>query len=110
MSGIRSSSAAITHAQRYEPRPRKSAQTREAILASALAFLETRPFRELTVGELMGRVGASRPTFYQYFADLYELMGVLLDNLRNDVLEAARPWFVGEGDPLPHLRVRYSST
>jgi TetR/AcrR family transcriptional regulator, ethionamide resistance regulator len=45
---------------------RKSDKTRAAILSAALEFFWHKPFRDLTVGELMRRVGASRPTFYQY--------------------------------------------
>ena len=87
----------------FEPRPRKSEQTRAAILDSALEFLQDHSFRELTVGELMKRAGASRPTFYQYFSDLANLMTVLLDGLRSEVFVVAAPWFQGEGDPVPLL-------
>ncbi len=83
---------------------KKSEQTREAILTSALEFLSAQPFRELTVATLMDRAGASRPTFYQYFRDLYDLMGILLEGLRKDIFTAASPWFEGKGDPVPHLK------
>ena len=82
---------------------RKSERTREAILGAAVDFLWDRPFRELTVGELMLLAGSSRPTFYQYFTDLHELMEALLTGLKGDILEAALSWFQCEGDPLPHL-------
>ena len=45
-----------------------------AILNSAQEFLWTRPFREMTVGELMSITGTGRSAFYQYFKDLHELM------------------------------------
>jgi AcrR family transcriptional regulator len=83
--------------------PRKSERTREAILESALEFLWTRPFRDLTVGEVMSGAGSSRSAFYQYFTDLHELMEILLLGLKQEVLEATTPWFHGEGDPLPLL-------
>lgn len=79
--------------------PRKSEKTRQAILDSALEFLWTQPFRDLTVANLMSAADASRPTFYQYFTDLHDLMGVLLDEVQHDILDAARPWFEGPGDP-----------
>ena len=41
--------------------PRKSERTREAIFDSALEFLWTRPFRDLTVAELMSEAGC-KPT------------------------------------------------
>jgi len=83
--------------------PRKSERTREAILDSALEFLWTRPFRDLTVAELMSGAGSSRAVFYQYFRDLHELMETLLLGLKEEVFEATTPWFQGEGDPFPLL-------
>lgn len=83
--------------------PRKSERTREAILDSALEYLWARPFRDLTVGELMSEVGSSRSVFYQYFRDLHELMETLLLGLKEEVFEATKPWFQGEGDPFPLL-------
>jgi AcrR family transcriptional regulator len=79
---------------------RKSDRTRKAILESALEFLWSRPFRELTVAELMSPTGASRSTFYQYFTDLHRLMETLLQGIEDDGFEAAAPWFSGEGDPV----------
>ena len=56
----------------------------------------------------MSRLGASRPTFYQYFTDLADLMTVLLEGLRTDILTVASPWFEGEGDPIPQLKTSLS--
>jgi AcrR family transcriptional regulator len=84
--------------------PRKSERTREAILDSALEFLWTRPFRDLTVGELMSGTGSSRSAFYQYFTDLHDLMEALLRGMKDNIFAAAAPWLQGEGDPIPLLR------
>ena len=84
--------------------PRKSERTRRAILDAALDFLWTHPFRDLTVAELASRTKTSRATFYQYFADLHDLMDVLLSEMGNDILVAATPWFEGNGDPASLLR------
>ena len=84
--------------------PRKSERTRQAILDAALEFLWTQPFRELTVGELMVMAEASRPAFYQYFTDLHQVMEVLLDDLRDEIMSVAAPWLIAEGDPVPLLR------
>jgi len=89
---------------RGERRPSKSERTRQAILDAALDFLWTRPFRDLTVGELMAMANASRPAFYQYFSDLHNLMEALLDDLRDEIMIVAQPWFEGEGDPVPLLQ------
>jgi len=79
--------------------PVKSERTRQAILDAALEFLWTHPFRDLSVAELMSLVGASRSAFYQYFSDLHDLMEVLLDDLRVDILSVAMPWFKGDDNP-----------
>ena len=78
---------------------RKSERTRAAILNGALEFLWTRPFREMTVGELMSITGVSRSAFYQYFKDLHEPMETLLQDAAEDINEATESWFNGEGDP-----------
>ena len=78
----------------------KSERTRAAILKSAVDFLWTHPFREMTVNSLMAPTGAGRSAFYQYFKDLHELMEILLDALKNDVMAATGPWFTGVGDPV----------
>lgn len=94
--------------RRNDPRDtgvlRKSERTRRAILDAAVEFLWSHPFRELTVKELTAIAGTSRPAFYQYFADLHELMETLLHGMEGDIFEAAKPWFEGEGDPIPLLR------
>jgi AcrR family transcriptional regulator len=87
-----------------DPHVRKSDRTRTAILDAALEFLWSRPFRELTVAELMSIPGVSRSAFYRYFHDLHNLMEALLDDLADAILDAAAPWFTGDGDPLPLLR------
>ena len=72
-------------------------------LMRALKFLWTHPFRELTVGEVMSISGASRSAFYQYFADLHELMETLLQGIEDDIFAVAMAWFEGEGDPVALL-------
>jgi len=88
---------------RNTPELRKSERTRQAILDAALKFLWTRPFRDLTVGELMSLAGTSRSAFYQYFEDLHDLMEALLRAIEEDIFDVAAPWLEGEGDPIPLL-------
>ena len=82
---------------------RKSERTRQAILDAALEFLWSSPFRDLTIAGLMAQTPISRPVFYQYFADLHELMENLLFDLEQDVQAVAQPWFSASGDPVPQL-------
>ena len=83
---------------------RKSDRTRKAILDGALELLWSRPFRDLTVSELMEVTGTSRSAFYRYFDDLYALMETLLLSLEEDIFEVAAPWFSREGNPVDTLR------
>ncbi|MEZ6073195.1 MAG: TetR/AcrR family transcriptional regulator [Pirellulales bacterium] len=84
-------------------KPTKAERTRAEILQAALEFFWSNPFRDLTIGALMGATSAGRSAFYQYFEDLYDLAETLLRGLEADILEVATPWFLGEGDPLPLL-------
>lgn len=83
--------------------PRKSDRTRAAILDAALDFLWTHRFRDLTVATLMDSTSAGRSAFYRYFSDLHDLMEALLEMFRDEILDAARPWYSGTGDPVSLL-------
>ena len=83
---------------------RKSERTRAAILDGALEFLWTRPFREMTVTELMSITGVSRSAFYQYFTDLHEPMETLLQEVAQAIFAVADPWFNGERDHIELLQ------
>lgn len=82
------------------PSLRKSERTRQALLDGAEAFLWTHSFRDLSVAKLTSPIGASRPTFYQYFSDLHNLMETLLAGIGADIFAAANPWLEGDGDPV----------
>jgi len=79
-------------------------QAREQITRAAVRFLSRRPFRDLTVGELMAATRLSRPAFYQYFRDLHELLESLLAGLVERVDAVANPWLAGVGQPQAALR------
>ena len=94
----------ISPRSQVQPQPSlrigKSERTRAAILNSALDFLWTHPFRDMTVQSLMAPTGASRSAFYRYFKDLHELMEILLDALKEATTAATGPWLTGVGDPV----------
>ena len=89
---------------KFDPQPvakiGKAERTRAAILNAAVEFLWTHPFRDLTINSLMTPTGVGRSAFYQYFKDLHEVMEILLDALKTDVMAATGPWFTGVGDPI----------
>lgn len=81
----------------------QSESTRAEILNAAFRFLWSRPFRDMTVNNLMEQTSVSRPSFYNYFADTHELMESLLAILESDILEGTNPWLSDEGDPVELL-------
>jgi AcrR family transcriptional regulator len=83
---------------RPSTRLRKSDRSRAEILDAALEFLWSRPFREMTVASLMASTALSRSAFYQYFHDVHELMESLVEDLEQEILAGAGPWFTGTGD------------
>ena len=78
-------------------RRRRPEEAERAILAAARAFLEERPFREMTVEEVMARTGLSRPAFYAYFRDRYELVTRLLEGIGGLLFAADWRWLTAEG-------------
>jgi TetR/AcrR family transcriptional regulator, ethionamide resistance regulator len=74
---------------------------RREILDAAEALLAERPFRELSVDELMARTGMTRSSFYHYFRSLEEIAIALMRRVQGEMMEAAAPWIAPayEGDP-----------
>ena len=79
-------------------------EARREIVDSAVRFLWQRPFRDLTVGQLMAGTSLSRPSFYQYFDDLHDLICSLLSDIESVMRRTANPWLAGEGDPVGAIR------
>jgi AcrR family transcriptional regulator len=72
-------------------------ETRAQILAAADEFLRRRPFRELTVEDLMSGTGLARTVFYRHFADLHEMVLRLLEEVMGELSEFARMWAASVG-------------
>jgi AcrR family transcriptional regulator len=68
------------------------------ILAAGRAFLEEHPFREMTVEGVMVRTGLSRPAFYAYFKDRYELVTRLLEGVGGLLFALDWRWLSGTAD------------
>ena len=88
-------------------RLRKSEQTRQNILGTALDFLWTNPFRDLTVSGLTKKAGVSRTSFYQHFDDLHNLMEELLNDLAREIDAVAEPWFTAKSDVTLKLSISF---
>ena len=82
-----------------KPRRRRSPEEATAeIVAAAEALLRERPFRELTVDEVMRRTDLSRPSFYVYFRDRAHLVLRVVEHLEHQLIDVTRQWYDGEGD------------
>jgi AcrR family transcriptional regulator len=78
-------------------------RTRRNILDTALKLLWSNAFRDLTVAGLTTEAGISRPCFYQYFADLHNLMENLHKDLGQKILSFVQPWLAVEENPVLEL-------
>jgi AcrR family transcriptional regulator len=104
MSNIKNTPSPLQLTPQPTTRIKKSEKTRTAILNAALDFLWSRPFREMTVNELMASTSVSRSAFYQYFNDLHDVMESLLKMLQEEIFNVDEPWLMGIGDPVDLLR------
>ena len=79
-------------------RRRRSPEVAEQeIIDAAEALLRERPFRELTVDEVMRRTELSRPSFYVYFRDRHHLVLKVVERLSAESAAGADIWFQAEG-------------
>ena len=76
-------------AQRSRRREQRE-QVRAQILKQAVELLRSRPYRELTIDELMGSLGLTRTIFYRHFDDLPDLVVRLLEESGAELLEHER--------------------
>jgi AcrR family transcriptional regulator len=104
MSNAKNSTSPLQLTPLPTTRVERSERTRTAILNAALDFIWSRPFREMTVNELMASTSLSRAAFYQYFNDLHGVMESLLEIVLEEILNADDPWLKGVGDPVALMR------
>jgi TetR/AcrR family transcriptional regulator, ethionamide resistance regulator len=82
--------------ERAPRRRRRPEEAERAILAAARSFLEEHPFREMTVEGVMVRTGLSRPAFYAYFRDRYDLVTRLLEGIGGLLFAVDWRWLSGD--------------
>ena len=68
------------------------------IVEAAEALLREKPFRELTVDDLMRRTGLSRPSFYVYFRDRHDLVLKVVEHIGGELFTMSERWYEGTGD------------
>jgi TetR/AcrR family transcriptional regulator, ethionamide resistance regulator len=82
---------------------RAAAQQRRAVIEQAIldateGLLETRPFRDLTVEDVMEVAGLSRTAFYRYFPDLETVVLRHMAGITDELFVAAQDWLTS-ADP-----------
>ena len=86
-------------------RRRRSRQAARAeIVSAAEQFLRERPFRELSVEEVMSRTSLSRSSFYVYFRDRHDLLLQVVQQIGDELFAMADRWLSGSGDPEDDIR------
>jgi AcrR family transcriptional regulator len=93
----------VAHAPQRRRRRSPEAAVAE-ILQAAEDFLGERPFRELSVDEVMARTSLSRSSFYVYFRDRHDLLLRLIQEIGDALMETADRWLTGTGDPRADAR------
>ena len=90
-------------ATRSARRRRTPESAEREILEAAESFLRERPFRELSVDEVMARTTMSRPSFYVYFRDRHHLLVKLVEGIGGELFEGASLWLEGDSEPRESL-------
>lgn len=79
---------------KHDPR-----ESEKEILQAAEQLLRERPFREVTVDEVMRRTGLKRPAFYVHFRDRHDLVLRVVQHIGSDIRAMTERWLNGT-DPL----------
>jgi AcrR family transcriptional regulator len=101
----KSSAPRKTSAPRKSRRRRRAEDAQREILDAAEQLLRQRPFRDVSLDDVMERTGMSRPSFYVYFRDRYELVVRVVERLDLELMAKVDHWLEGEGDPIANARV-----
>ena len=81
-------------------RRRRRQDSEQEILEAAQRLLRERPFRELTVDDLMAATSQSRTAFYRHFTHRQDLLVHLIGDLNEELWDMSADWLRGSGDPL----------
>jgi TetR/AcrR family transcriptional regulator, ethionamide resistance regulator len=76
---------------RHDPK-----QTEREILEAAELLLRERPFREVTIPEVMRTAGLTRPAFYAHFRDRSDLILRVVAHIGALLFEMANRWLEGD--------------
>jgi AcrR family transcriptional regulator len=79
-------------------------------LNAAEELLRQRPFRDLTVDEVMRRTDLSRPSFYVYFRDRHHLILRIVERLGGEHQDIADVWYGRRGSGPDQVREAVAAT
>src|SRR5687767_12747973 len=82
----------------------KGDRRERAIVETAKELLQLVPPGQITVDRLAAGAGISRSSFYFYFDSKSAVLEALLDEIAQEMEEAARGWLDGAGDDPAALR------
>jgi TetR/AcrR family transcriptional regulator, ethionamide resistance regulator len=82
----------------------------QEILNAAEELLRQRPFRDLTVDEVMRRTELSRPSFYVYFRDRHHLILRIVERLGGEHQDIADLWYGRSGTGPEQIREAVAET
>src|SRR3954468_3728277 len=103
-------SAGRTSATGGRRRRRSPEVAEQEIMNAAEALLRERPFRELTVDEVMRRTDLSRPSFYVYFRDRHHLILRIVERLGSEHVDIADLWYGRRGTGPEQIREAVTAT
>lgn len=84
--------------------------TEDAILAAARAALAEERYGDVTIDGIARRAYVSRTTVYFYFPNKRAVVDRLIQQVFNDIYDAAAPYLDGDGDPRAELRSALART
>lgn len=94
-------------ARRGEPR---GEVRRAAILGALEALLRSQSLQDLSVGRIAAEAGLKRSAFYFYFASKEAAVTELLQDVFVEMVDGARAWIEGDGDPRDSLGAAIGGT
>jgi AcrR family transcriptional regulator len=79
-------------------------RTRKLLSEALVALLADQPFESITVRQICERAMVHRATFYTHFADKYQLLRSILNDVQADLLQIQRSHELGAGRGHFHLQ------
>ena len=73
--------------------------TRREILEATAFLLSSRPFRDLSIGDVMRHTEVGRSAFYAHFTDIYAVVEELLTEIRDEEIAYLEQWNDEDADP-----------